>query len=415
MTVQRVRPVQTAVDLSRWPGLRPPRPAPVRAAAARTFLRAIAVRSGIRVEMPGGASFGTPAGPTLRVAQPRQFFSRLGRNGKIGFGESYMNEEWDSPQLVAVLECLARDVSALVPAPLQRLRRWYDASFPAEEDNDRNGAKRNIARHYDLSNELFGAFLDGSMTYSSALFDDITEPLETAQRRKVDRLLDAAGVRSGTRLLEVGTGWGELALRAAARGASVTTLTLSTEQAELARRRIDTAGLSNLVDIRLQDYRDADGLYDAIVSVEMIEAVGEQWWPTYFRTLDERLAPGGRVGLQAILLPHDRLMASKRSWTWIHKYIFPGGLIPSVDAIERSVAAHTSLHVVDRHHFGASYAETLRRWRDRFDAHADDIERLGFDGTFRRMWDFYLAYCEAGFRAGYLDVAQFVFSRAAER
>jgi cyclopropane-fatty-acyl-phospholipid synthase len=413
MTVMRERPLRAAVDLDRWPGLRPPRPAPVRAASARTLLRTIAGRAGIRVELPDG-SFGPRSGPVLRIADPRQFFTRLGRDGKIGFGESYMNDEWDSPALVAVLERLARNVSVLVPAPLQRLRRWYDASFPTEEDNDRTGAKRNIARHYDLSNELFAAFLDESMTYSSALFDDFTEPLETAQRRKIDRLLDAIRVGAGTRVLEIGTGWGELAMRAAARGAHVTTLTLSAEQAALAQRRVDNAGLGELVDIRLQDYRDVDGSYDAIVSVEMIEAVGEQWWPTYFRTLDEHLSRDGWVGVQAILVPHDRMMASKDSWTWIHKYIFPGGLIPSAEAIEQTVAGHTSLKTVDRHHFGASYAETLHRWSERFDSHAADVERLGFDRTFRRMWHFYLAYCEAGFRAGYLDVAQFVFSRAAE-
>ena len=413
MTVMRERPLRATVDFDRWPGLRPPAPAPVRAIAARTLLRTIAGRAGIRVELPDG-SFGPQSAPLLRVADPAQFFTRLGRDGKIGFGESYMNDEWDSPDLVGVLEHLARNISVLVPAPLQRLRRWYDASFPTEEDNDRTGARRNIARHYDLSNELFAAFLDESMTYSSALFDDFTEPFETAQRRKIDRLLDATRVGSSTRVLEIGTGWGELALRAAARSAHVTTLTLSAEQAALAQRRIDDAGLSDRVDIRLQDYRDVDGSYDAVVSVEMIEAVGEQWWPTYFRTLDERLARDGRVGVQAILLPHERMMASKDSWTWIHKYIFPGGLIPSAEAIEQAVAGHTSLRLVDRHHFGASYAETLHRWTDRFDAHAADIERLGFDRTFRRMWHFYLAYCEAGFRAGYLDVAQFVFSRAAE-
>lgn len=413
MTVMRERPLRAAVDLERWPGLRRPRPAPLRAAAARRLLQAIAARTGLRVDLPDG-SFGPRSGAVMRVTDPQQFFTRLGRDGKVGFGESYMNDEWDSPDLVAVLERLARNVSVLVPAPLQRLRRWYDASFPTEEDNDRTGAKRNIARHYDLSNDLFAAFLDESMTYSSALFDDLNEPLETAQRRKIDRLLDATCVGPGTRLLEIGSGWGELALRAATRGAHVTTLTLSTEQAAFAQRRINTAGLTDLVDIRLQDYRDVDGSYDAIVSVEMIEAVGEQWWPTYFRTLDERLSDGGRVGVQAILLPHDRMMASKRSWTWIHKYIFPGGLIPSAEAIEETVSGHTSLHLVDRHHFGASYAETLHRWWDRFASHTADLERLGFDRTFRRMWHFYLAYCEAGFRAGYLDVAQFVFSRTAD-
>ena len=413
MTVLR-EAMTTSIDLDRWPGLRRPRPAPVRAAAARRLLHHVARRTGIRVDLPDGAAYGDPSGPVLRVADADAFFTRLGRDGKIGLGESYMAREWDSPQLAELFELFARNIASLVPASLQRLRRWYDASFPPAEDNDRPGAKRNIARHYDLSNELFAAFLDGSMTYSSALFDGFEEPLETAQHRKVERLLDETQVCDGSRVLEIGTGWGELAIQAARRGAMVTTLTLSKEQAELAGKRVASAGLTDRVDIRLQDYRDVDGQYDAIVSVEMIEAVGEQWWPTYFRTLDERLAHGGRVGVQAILLPHDRMMASKDSWTWIHKYIFPGGLIPSVEAIQNTVAAHTSLKVLGRHHFGASYAETLRRWREKFDANAHRIDRLGFDDAFRRMWRFYLAYCEGGFRAGYLDVAQFLFARPGE-
>ena len=383
----------------------------MRAAAGRTLLRRIAARAGICVTLPDGTVFGRRDAPTLRIHRPEAFFTRLGRGGKIGFGESFMAGDWDSTELVDVLTQLARNVSSLVPASLQRLRRWYDASFPAHEDNDRVGAKNNIARHYDLSNDLFAAFLDESMTYSSALFDDVAEPLNTAQVRKVERLLDVAGVGPGSTVLEIGTGWGELALRAARRGARVTTLTLSTEQAALARLRIQEAGFEDRVDVRIQDYRDVEGRFDAVVSVEMIEAVGEQWWPTYFRVLDQRLAPGGKVGLQAILLPHDRMMASKDSWTWIHKYIFPGGLIPSVGAIEGAVAGHTSLRVVDRLHFGASYAETLKRWRDRFDTNSELIASLGFDTAFRRMWHFYLAYCEGGFRAGYLDVAQFVMTR----
>src|SRR4051812_40727692 len=393
------RPAPSAIDLDRWPDLRAPEPVPLRAATARALLRRVASRAGIRVDVDGGTGFGPHDAPALHVRDADAFFNRLGRNGKIGFGEAFMAGDWASPDLVAVLERLARNVSSIVPAPLQRLRRWYDASFPSAEANDRSGSRRNIARHYDLSNELFAAFLDESMTYSSALFEARDEPLQTAQTRKIDRLLDRVRVGSGTTLLEIGTGWGELAMRAARRGARVTTITLSDAQAALARTRLRASGLGDNVDIRLQDYRDVDGCYDAVISVEMIEAVGEQWWPTYFRTLDERLAPGGRVGLQAILLPHDRMMVSKGSWTWIHKYIFPGGLIPSIEAIEQSISGHTSLQVVDRHLFGASYAETLHRWRDRFDSHADDIDRLGFDRTFRRMWHFYLAYCEAGFRA----------------
>jgi len=405
---------QMPVDTARWPALRPPRRARVRAAVTRQLVKSAAGRTGLRVELPGGGSFGPAGGPVLRVRRPDAFFTRLGRHGLIGFGEAYMAEDFDSPDLVAALEPLARDVGTLVPRSLQRLRRLYDERFPASEDNDRRGARRNIARHYDLSNDLFASFLDESMTYSSALLDPATrdEPLEVAQRRKIDRLLDLVRVGPGTRLLEIGTGWGELALRAARRGAQVTTVTLSTEQARLARSRIADAGLESAVDVRVQDYRDVDGSYDAIVSVEMIEAVGERWWPAYFRVLDERLAAGGRVGLQAILLPHERMLASKASWTWIHKYIFPGGLIPSETAIEHVLAGHTSLRIADRLHFGWSYAETLRRWRERFLANTGAVEALGFDATFQRMWEFYLAYCEAGFRAGYLDVAQLLLTRA---
>jgi cyclopropane-fatty-acyl-phospholipid synthase len=325
-----------------------------------------------------------------------------------------MAGDWDAADLVAVLEPIARQMGSLVPSHLQLLRRAYDARHPVEEDNDRRGARRNIARHYDLSNELFGSFLDESMTYSSALFQAPDQSLADAQAVKIERLLDGTRVGPGSRVLEIGTGWGELAIRAARRGAHVTTVTLSLEQARLARRRVDAAGHADAVDLRVQDYRDTGGRYDAVVSVEMIEAVGEKWWPTYFRTLGQRLASGGRIGLQAILMPHDRLLASRRSWTWIHKYIFPGGLLPSEQAIDEVVRAHTDLKVVDRHRFGMSYARTLAAWRQRFTAHADEVQRRGFDKTFRRMWTFYLAYCEAGFRAGYLDVAQFVMAHERE-
>jgi len=411
MTLMRESPDAGVVDLTRWPAMAPPRPAPLRSATARMLLRRVAGRTGVRVVLADGSAFGPTGGPTMLVTRPQSFFARLGRDGKVGFGEAFMAGDWESPDLVGVLTQLARNVANLVPRQLQRLRRWYDDSFPADEDNDHAGSRRNIARHYDLSNDLFAAFLDESMTYSSALFDDGVEPLHTAQGRKIERLLDAAGVGSGSRVLEIGTGWGELAMRAAGRGAHVTTLTLSTEQASLAQRRISDAGLADRVDIKIQDYRDVHGHFDAVLSVEMIEAVGEQWWPTYFRMLDQCLAPGGRVGLQAILLPHDRMMASKSSWTWIHKYIFPGGLIPSVEAIESTLASYTSLRIVDRLHFGASYAETLKRWREQFERNSERIRDLGFDETFRRMWRFYLAYCEGGFRARYLDVAQFVMTR----
>jgi cyclopropane-fatty-acyl-phospholipid synthase len=398
-------------DLQRWPALARPRSAPVRAALARVFLRRVAIRTGIRVEATDGSRFGPPDGPIVELHDPKAFFARLGVGGKIGFGESYMAGEWNSTELVEVLEALARHADSLVPRPLQVVRRWYDARQPNSEDNDPLGSARNIVRHYDLSNELFATFLDPSMNYSAALFTDEHRTLAQAQAHKIERLLDATGVRRGTRLLEIGTGWGELALRAARRGAHVTSLTLSNEQAALARQRVAAEGFGGAVEIRVQDYRDATGTYDSIISVEMVEAVGERWWPTYFRTLDRCLAPGGRIGLQAITMAHDRLLATKSSWTWIHKYIFPGGLIPSEQVIRETLSHCTSLDIVDRMSFGQSYATTLARWQEQFVAREVDVDRLGFDETFRRMWSFYLAYSEAGFRCGYLDVVQVVFAR----
>ncbi len=399
------------VDLRRWAALAPPKPARFRAALARRFLKRVAEQTGIRVEFPDGARLGPANGPELKVLQPERFLARLGLDGKIGFGESYMAREWDSVDLVALLEALARQVDSLVPRPLQHIRRWYEARQPSSEENDRPGAARNIARHYDLSNDLFAIFLDGAMTYSAALFTDAHTTLEQAQAHKIERLLDATGVRQGTRLLEIGTGWGELARRAARRGARVTSVTLSHEQARLARRRIAAEQLGDIADVRVQDYRDVVGTYDAIVSVEMIEAVGERWWPAYFQTLDRCLAPGGRVGLQAITMAHERLLATRSSWTWIHKYIFPGGIVPSEQAMENTMATHTDLAVVNRLSFGLSYATTLAFWRERFCEGADEVGRLGFDETFGRMWSFYLAYSEAGFRSGYLDVVQLVLAR----
>jgi cyclopropane-fatty-acyl-phospholipid synthase len=403
-----------AIDLERWPDLARPMPVPVRSAIARMVLRRVATRAGIRVNQPDGRSYGPPSGPVMTVRDPDAFFARLGAGGKIGFGESYMAREWESSELIDVLVALARNPGSLIPRPFQVLRHWYESRRPGYEENDREGAARNISRHYDLSNELFATFLDETMSYSSAFFPDEGASLAEAQAYKIERLLDAAGVRNGTRVLEVGTGWGELALRAARRGARVTSVTISREQAALARQRVVEAGLDALVDIRIEDYRDVTGLYDAVVSVEMIEAVGERWWPTYFSTLERRLAPGGRIALQSILMAHDRLEATKHSWTWIHKYIFPGGIIPSKRAIQETVRAHTALSPVDELHFGASYATTLRLWREQFLHSTHDIANLGFDSTFRRMWEFYLAYCESGFRSGYLDVAQFVFAKGME-
>jgi cyclopropane-fatty-acyl-phospholipid synthase len=385
---------------------------PVHAAICRALFRRVARNLPVRVELPNGRRCGSvrPGDPLLRINRDA-FFHRVGTDGLVGFGESYMAGDWDADDLGAALRPFAARVESLVPAWMQKLRHLYVRRQPHDEENTRAGARENIHRHYDLSNDLFALFLDESMTYSCGLYEP-GDSLEVAQERKIDRILDAVRAGPGARLLEIGTGWGALAVRAARRGAVVTTLTLSPEQQRVARYRAAAAGVGDRVDVQLRDYRDAFGTYDAVVSVEMIEAVGERYWPTYFRTIDRVLAPSGRAGIQAIVLEHARMVATRSQYTWIHKYIFPGGALPSVRAIEQTLAAHTGLRVADRFHLGADYATTLREWRTRFDANADCVDAIGFDRTFRRMWDFYLAYCEAGFATGYLDDVQLVLEAA---
>ncbi len=409
-------------DAERWPGLATAPRATVQAPVARGIAARALRRLPVRMRFPDGSHWGAggPDAPTMLLVRPDAVFARLGADLRIGFGEAYMAGDWTTApgtDLADLLTPFAARLTELVPRPLQRLRGVVDQRLPLHEENTVSGAATNISRHYDLSNDLFAHFLDPTMTYSAGWFPDVIRDqadldLERAQLRKIDGILDYARVGPETRLLEVGTGWGALALRAAQRGARVTSVTISTEQQELARERVAAAGQADRVDIRLQDYRHVEGSYDAIVSVEMIEAVGERYWPTYFATLDRLLAPGGRIGLQSITMAHDRMLTTRRSYGWIHKYIFPGGLIPSIQAIEQTLAGHTGLRLLERRDLGWHYAETLRQWRARFDVAWPEISAHGFDGTFRRMWDFYLAYCEAGFRTDYLGVSQLSLGRS---
>ena len=412
-----------------WPLLFDRVDAPVHAWAARTLTRAAVARLPLSMTFPDGTTWGA-GGPRLQLIDPGAFFARLGRDGLIGFGESWMTGEMTSgdwyprgparsadevntatDELAAVLTVLAGRLADLVPAWMQRLRLLWQHRAPAAEDNTVSGSRRNIHRHYDLSNELFELFLDETMTYSAAWFEPGEDPhadLNHAQLRKIDGILDLARVRPGQRVLEIGSGWGSLAIRAAAeRGATVTTLTVSEEQYRLARDRIGRAGLSDRVEVRLEDYRvhaqAHHGRYDAVVSVEMIEAVGERYWPAYFCAVDRMLARGGRLGLQAITIAHDRMLATRHSYTWVHKYVFPGGVLPSVQAIQGSLAATTGLRIVEARRLGHSYALTLQEWRHRFNRACHRVCDLGFDATFLRMWNFYLAYSQAGFASDYLD------------
>lgn len=392
-----------------WPEIMTvPRSAP-RAWLAEMLFRQAVWSLPVRVLLPDGSHLGAGGqdAPAMRLVRPADFYHRLGVEAKIGFGESYMAGDWTSDELAEVLTPFAARMATLVPPKLQRLRRWVDRRQPESERNDLSGARSNIGRHYDLSNDLFAAFLDETMTYSAAWFEHAGQRLYDAQLRKIDGILDYAGVREGSEVLEIGTGWGALAIRAAQRGARVTSVTISAEQRELAERRIAAAGVSDRAKVLLCDYRQVSGSYDAIVSVEMLEAVGLEYWPTFFASVDRLLRPGGRIGLQVITMPHDRMLATSESYTWIHKYVFPGGMLPSVRAIEKAVTDNTGLRITERRTLGVDYAHTLRLWRERFLANWEEIRCGGFDETFRRMWEFYLAYSEAGFRSSYLDDWQF--------
>ncbi|CAI3799503.1 class I SAM-dependent methyltransferase [Pseudarthrobacter sp. MM222] len=420
------------IDATIWPGIATV-PSGLKAGlagrVADAIFKAAVRRLPIEVRYPDGTVLGKSAPgtaalpgdtyPVMTINRPEAFAARLGDGGLIGLGESYMAGDWDADDLTAVMEVFAARVGTLVPEPLQKLRAFYLPRQPRKERNTEQNTRSNISRHYDLSNELFATFLDETMTYSSALFPESGEALKSvdwdglpsAQQAKIDRLLDKAGVGRGSRVLEIGTGWGELALRAAARGATVYSVTLSSEQQELARQRVAEAGYTDAVTIELKDYRAVEGEYDAVVSVEMIEAVGYEYWATYFQTIERVLAPGGKVAIQAITIDHDRLLATRSSYTWVHKYIFPGGLIPSVRAIEDVTAKQTGLRVRERLAMGEHYAQTLRLWEERFMARAEEVRALGFDEIFQRMWLFYLCYCRAGFETGYLDVQQIVLDK----
>ncbi|CRK57690.1 S-adenosyl-L-methionine dependent methyltransferase, similar to cyclopropane-fatty-acyl-phospholipid synthase [Alloactinosynnema sp. L-07] len=392
---------------SAWPSLTLPAPRPSREWLVERVFRALVAPLPILVAFPGGERIGRGGhgAPVMRLHRPDFLFRRLGVIGPVAFGEAYMAGDWSSTDVAGVLTSFAARLNRPASRIGAAVRRAVDQARPITEQNTVDGARSNISRHYDLSDKFFALFLDETMTYSSALFAP-GDDLRAAQLRKIDAVLDDAGVRAGTRVLEIGSGWGSLALRAARRGALVTTTTISDRQHQAVERSVAEAGLGDRVQVLLQDYRDADGQYDAVVSVEMIEAVGAEYWTAYFDTLDRVLVPGGRIALQAITMPHDRMLATKDVRTWIGKYIFPGGQIPSTQVIEDQIAARPTLRVGAKRRLGDHYARTLHEWRTRFDAAEREVAELGFDDTFRKMWRFYLGYSEAGFRSGYLDAWQ---------
>ena len=374
-------------------------------------------RGTLDVTLPNGRTVrcgGLEPGPAAQMTIYSYGFAwRLARGGDIGIAEAYLRREWDTPNLTQFLYifCVNHDLiqTMLSGKPfarfVQSLRHWFNR-------NTRRQARRNIYAHYDIGNSFYSAWLDPSMTYSSALFEDGTNDLTAAQHNKYRRLAEAINLQPGQKVLEIGCGWGGFAEYVAKNyDVRVVGLTISTEQRDFALKRMQAAGLSDKVEIRFQDYRDERGQYDRIASIEMIEAVGEEFWPQYFSQLRDRLAPGGLAGIQAITIQDKFFNAYRREVDFIQRYVFPGGMLPSPQVL-KSLGEKFGVPVIRERIFGEDYAKTLATWRDNFRAAWPNLMPLGFDERFRRLWEYYLAYCEAGFLSGNIDVRQVVFAKS---
>jgi cyclopropane-fatty-acyl-phospholipid synthase len=334
-------------------------------------------------------------------------FARLIREGDLGFCEAYLDGWWSTPDLQAFLDLVHAGNDDIYDGFLGlKIARAYERFRFWLQSNSKSQARKNISYHYDLGNDFYKLWLDDTMTYSSALFQTGQESLEAAQIAKYASMVDQMGAQPGDHILEIGCGWGGFAEYAAReRGLKVTGLTISREQHDYAVDRIARAGLSDQVEIKMQDYRDETGLYDGIASIEMFEAVGEKYWPVYFKTLRDRLKPGKQATLQIITVQHPRWQIYRNTVDFIQKYIFPGGMLPS-PVVLREEVQKAGLEVAGSIEFGESYSQTLRRWYDTFNDRWDEVAALGFDDRFRRMWNFYLTSCAATFHFRNCDVTQ---------
>lgn len=380
----------------------------------------------LTVILPDGQHhcFGSSAEPKgLLKIHNTAFFKKVLFYGEIGFGESYMEGDWSSPDVTGVLHCFIANLET-VPGMSGSKERFSLFNFLDVANrlyhwlrrNTRRNSRRNIQAHYDLSNEFYRLWLDPTWTYSSAYFESPDQELAEAQQNKYRKLARSLGLRPGMRVLEIGCGWGGFALLAAREfGVHLTCITLSEEQLKLARERVTAAGLQDQIEVRLQDYREIEGQFDAIASIEMLEAVGHQYLRDYFQQCNRLLKPNGRLGLQVILCPDSRYEAMRKSVDWIKRHIFPGGQLPSYAAIQKAVQSTGDLFLQGFDSFGNHYAQTLKIWRQHFNERLDSVYQLGFDETFARKWDYYLAYCEAAFASHNITVSQMVFSRPNNR
>jgi cyclopropane-fatty-acyl-phospholipid synthase len=348
-----------------------------------------------------------------RFRRPWRALMRVLRRGEIGFAEGYIAGDWTTPDLQGLLQFTMENEASLIRlADRPAWQRHLDHLRHRLRRNSRRGSRANIRFHYDLGNDFYRHWLDPTMSYSSALFSKGDEALETAQQRKYLRLLERLDADEGAHILEIGCGWGGFAETAARQGYRVTGITLSEEQLAYARDRIERAGLSDRVELRLQDYRDLDQQYDHVVSIEMFEAVGEEWWPTYFAKVNQCLRPGGRAALQVITIDERAFAHYRDNPDFIQLYIFPGGMLPPVPRFQE-IAAAAGLQCREEAFFGEDYALTLRRWFEEVRRSAGIIEALGYSESFLRMWRYYLAYCEIGFRSGRVDLMQTILERPA--
>ncbi|MFS2154943.1 MULTISPECIES: SAM-dependent methyltransferase [unclassified Rhizobium] len=371
----------------------------------------------LRVVLPSGSvveAVGSEPAPEAVIVMRRwRMLRRLLSAGDIGFAEGYLRGDWTTPDLTAVIRLAAQNGDVLAPAiEGSGMMRLINRIGHLLKANSKRGSRRNIEAHYDLGNDFYREWLDASMLYSSAIFDETTPSLEAAQRKKLGRIREKLSLSGGERVLEIGCGWGALAADLAVNAhADVVGITLSPSQLVWAKDVATRAGISGQVDLRLQDYRDTEGQFDRIASIEMFEAVGEAYWPSYFDTLKRCMKQDGRAVLQIISIEERRFERYRGGIDFIQKYVFPGGFLPSDTALEAAVAA-AGLKLVEVEHFGKSYARTLREWRARFHARWPAIAALGFDDRFKRLWHYYLCYCEAGFEEGSIDVGLYTIEHA---
>jgi cyclopropane-fatty-acyl-phospholipid synthase len=366
--------------------------------------------------LPDGRRFraeGSKPGPVAEVTiNNPDVFARLVREGDLGFCDAYLDGWWTTPDLQAFMDFIHADNDDMYDGfpGMALVRAWEKARFWFQSNTKRQALK-NISYHYDLGNDFYSLWLDDTMTYSSALFNTSQESLEKAQIAKYASMVDQMGVKPGDHVLEIGCGWGGFAEYAAKeRGLKVTGLTISKEQLEYAQKRIKSKGLSDKVNLKLQDYRDETGVYDGVASIEMFEAVGEKYWPVYFDKIKQCLKPGKQATLQIITIQDARWEVYRKSVDFIQKYIFPGGMLPSPSVLRKEVHK-AGLSVQHSIEFGKSYSQTLRRWFEVFNNKWDNISAMGFDDRFRRMWNFYLTSCAATFESGNCDVTQITLQK----